>query len=87
MALGRTENANIQKREAVGIYHSFLRKDRMSSEEKADMRNVMKAHKAELFPALSGKGKIMFVIALYFPFVYRWYIAIRHGKQKNQGIW
>lgn len=70
-ALGRTEYANIQKRNALSVYLKAITVNRMSRSDQKQMRKVIKAHRRELFPALRPIGKLRYYSSVYLPFTQR----------------
>lgn len=66
-ALGREEFANIQKRDAFSCFTNCVRYNRPYSADSKKMRKVIKEHKKEIYPALLGKAKIVYLLYLYFP--------------------
>ena len=67
LALGRTANADLQKKDAFTIFMKCLQMDKMSKAEKKKMCQLMKDHKKELWPALDLKHRIRFYLHVYFP--------------------
>lgn len=70
-ALGRTEYANIQKRNGLSIYLTAISVNRMSRADQKKMRAVIKQHRKELFPALRIQGKLRYYLSVYLPFTQR----------------
>lgn len=70
-ALGRTEYANIQKRNGFSVYLKAITRNRMSPAEQKEMRKVIKEHRKELFPAFRLIGKIRYYFSVYLPFTQR----------------
>lgn len=67
LALGRTENANKQKKDAFTIFMKCLQKNAMSKEEEKKMCQLMKDYKKELWPALDLKNKLRFHLHVNLP--------------------
>lgn len=76
---GRTEYVNIQKRNALAMYLRGITLNTMSSSDQKKMRKVIKAHRAELFPALRPIGKLRYYTSVYLPFTQR----LLHKLQKK----
>lgn len=84
-ALGRPEYANVQKRDAFSILANFLTKDSTDSGDKVKIRNTVKAYRKELFPALSWKSKILFVVYVYMPVLTPLLLCLRKKRHQNTG--
>lgn len=69
-AMGRTEYANLQKRDAFGVFVRCLAQNKPGSEDSKRMCQTMKHYKKVLLPAMSLKGKLGFFLAVYAPSVY-----------------
>lgn len=70
-ALGRTEYANMQKRNGLSMYLRAITLNEMSRPDQKKMRKDIKAHKKELFPALRPIGKVRYYLSVYLPFTQR----------------
>lgn len=68
---GRTEYVNMQKRNAFSVYLRAITLNVMSRSEQQQMRQVIKDHRKELFPALRLRGKIRYYTSVYLPFTQR----------------
>ncbi len=66
-ALGRKEFANIQKRDAFSRFTTCAKRNSPYSADSKKMRKVMKRYKKEIYPALTAKGKIWYILYIYFP--------------------
>lgn len=66
-AFGRTNYAVTQKRDAFACFTNCVRKHKPYSEESKQMRQVLKRYKKDLFPALTGKNKPLYLLFLYLP--------------------
>lgn len=69
-ALGRTENAKLEKYDALDVYLRCLKQNRTLNQETKKMQNTMKVHQKELLPGLSAKQKLLFGLSVYFPSLY-----------------
>ena len=69
-ALGRTEYANCQKREAFHSFHMCLLRNGPSSTDSKKIRKTVKQYRKVLFPTLSLKLKLQYYAAVYFPALY-----------------
>lgn len=74
---GRTENADCQKRDAFGSFQLCMRRNKPYSPDGKRIRRVMKEHRKELLPAMSRRGKIVFVAAVYFPVFYGMLVRLK----------
>ena len=83
-ALGRPEYANIQKRRAFSLLPIFLKKGTMSRSDEAKMRQIIKQYKNDLFPVLSWKYKILFILLVYMPFLTPVLIGLIKKFSKNK---
>lgn len=68
--MGRTANANAQKRDAFSCYSTCLKANKPYGNDAKEMRKVVKKYKGQIFPSLSLKVKILFLLAVYMPFTY-----------------
>lgn len=66
-AFGRIEYADKQRRNAYSCFILCLRKNKPTSKDSKEMRQVMRQYKKELLPALPCRAKIMFLLLLYLP--------------------
>lgn len=66
-ALGRTENANRQKQQGLGMYWLCLRKNDPHGEDCRKMRQIMKQHRKELLSGLGLKDTILYFLSVYLP--------------------
>jgi hypothetical protein len=69
-AMGRIEHVKLQKRDAVSVFVRCLVQNKPNSEDTKKMCRTMKDYRRALFPALSLKGKIACLLAIYAPAVY-----------------
>lgn len=69
-ALGRIENADLQKDDALDVYIRCL-KQNPGKDHIIQMQQVMKAHKKTIFPRLSMKHKLLFTLSVYTPKLYQ----------------
>ena len=75
-ALGRPQNANVEKHSAFMAYLDCVRKNAMPKADRKKMCAVMKKHRKEILPALNFPRKIRFYMTVYFPFTHRIYCAL-----------
>ncbi len=66
-AFGRTQYANIQKRDAFCSFLHCFNKNKPHSEDSEKMRKVLKEYKKDIYPALTSKGKIVYILYVHFP--------------------
>lgn len=82
-ALGRTEYANTQRRNAFCVYLSAIAQNRMPPADQKKMRAVVKAHKKELFIAFRPIGKIRYYLSVYLPFTQRVVVKLKRWFHKK----
>lgn len=70
-ALGRTEYANMQKRNALSVYLTVVTVNRMDRTDQKKVRKVVKQHRKDIFPALRLRGKVRYYLSVYLPFTQR----------------
>ena len=85
-ALGRPENANIQKQQLFGIYLQFLKKDKVNKYEKAKMRKALRSYQKALLPALSLRNKLLFLLLVYIPILQSPIVALMKKRDQKSGI-
>lgn len=66
-ALGRPKYANIEKRNAFGCFVMCYRRNKPYSEDSRKMRKVLRKYAKVLFPALTPKAKILFLLSVSLP--------------------
>ncbi len=66
---GRTENVNRQKRDALGCFWRCHSKNKLFSSDSRKMRKVLRQYRKTVFPALTGKAKMLYFAVLYFPLI------------------
>lgn len=81
-ALGRKNNANVEKHSAFMAYLSCVEANRMPPEDVRKMCGVMKQHRKELLPALNFPRKVRFYMTVYCPFSHRIYCWMRNSLRK-----
>ncbi len=67
-SFGRTEYAAKQKRDAFGCFVRCIKKNKPYSQDNKKMRQVMKAHKSNIFPILNKKEQLLYWIYTHAPF-------------------
>lgn len=82
-ALGRKENANLQKLEAPGLFLKCYWHSKNNKIEIKKMRNTLKEYRKEITSTLSLVGKIRHYCAIYFPPLYN-FIRKMVKKKKNK---
>ena len=68
-SLGRTEYANIQKRDAFGCFLRCFEQQKPLSSDVRKMRKTLKKYKKVISPALNRKNKIFYFLSLYCPLI------------------
>lgn len=68
-AFGRTEYANIEKRNAFGCFLMCYRKNTPYSTDSKKMRKTLRQYRKTLFPALTPKGKVLYILSMYLPLI------------------
>lgn len=81
-SLGRKDNANLQKQNAIHIYQSFLIRNDWGSDDSKKMRDVVMLRRKLLFPALPLVGKLKFAISLYLPQTYIFLNRLKNRTHK-----
>ncbi len=72
-ALGRMAYADIQKRDAFSCASTCLMHNTPYSRESRNIRKTLKKYKHLLFPAFSGKNRLLWHLLMHFPFTYKLY--------------
>lgn len=75
-ALGRPENANVEKRSVLMAYLTCVEKNQMSKADRKKMCAVMKQHRKAILPALNFPRKVRFYMTVYLPFTHRIYCKV-----------
>lgn len=70
-AHGRKTYSDLQKQSAFHVYLDFMKRNPPRSEIARKMRQVLREHQRDLFPALSFGDKLRFLLGFYLPGVYR----------------
>ena len=76
-ALGRTEYADLQKRDAFGVYCSCISKHATHNKECSKMQKVLKKHSKDILPVMKGKQKIVYVLYVYFPVILKLLLKLK----------
>ena len=66
-SFGRGKYANIKKRDAFGRFIVCFKQNKLHSEDSRKMIAVMREYKNQLFPALSFKSKLLYLLSIHFP--------------------
>lgn len=82
-AMGRTENARIQKRDGFGCYLRCYPYNATNSEDNKRMREVLRSYKDILFSAFDIKGKCCFFLSVYMPDAY---LFLRRAYKKMKKL-
>lgn len=83
--IGRTKYINAEKQGAVRSFISAQLRNPAYGDDSKKLRKVMKDHRKELFPALSGKQKFRFLWALYLPWSFcKIQIMIAKARKKHK---
>lgn len=82
-SFGRKQNAAMQKSSAFGIFLMCIAKNKPYSTDAVKMRKVLKAHKKDIFPALSRLRKMLYLISCYCPIVTKILTAKKTNAKKK----
>lgn len=69
-ALGRDNNADCQKLDALDVYLRCIKRNAPGSEDFRRMQNTMKDHRKALLSAFSLRQKVLFLLSVYAPKIY-----------------
>lgn len=80
--LGRTANANKQKKGAFYCFTICIARNKPYSGDSKKMRKVLKEYKKAILPAMSFRGKIIYTLSCYLPLTTYVIFKIRTRKRK-----
>lgn len=83
-SFGRTEYANCQKRNVLGIYMGFLKRNGWRGEDSRKMRQLMKDYRSILMPAFGLLDKLKYCLSVYFPAAYLGLYRIKARFKKHK---
>ena len=75
-ALGRPENANVEKHSLFSAYLDAVKRNEMPPADRRAMCRIMKQNRKILLPALNFPRKVRFWMTVYFPVTHRVYCKI-----------
>ena len=82
-SFGRKQNAAMQKSSAFGIFLMCIAKNKPYSADAKKMREVLKVHKKDIFPALSRLRKMLYLISCYCPIIAKILATKKHNAKKK----
>lgn len=76
-SFGRQQYANIQKRDAFGLYDYFAKGKNLSSHDKKKIKKVMRSYRKIIFPALPFSMRLQYILYFWIPCGFSFWHALR----------